>query len=144
MPSATLAPEVRRKPEFKLPKLPWPLTANSGDLEVVRWFYESTSDRNGGHWIYVVHFFTGGAERDILLCLRGKRFREDYISKRRSFPFFLNIDLDLRVNRKLKSPPEKVLADFRSLAQRIWDRAQYDHRRHKVARERALRYLGEI
>jgi hypothetical protein len=139
MPSVTASIHMPRKPKIKLPALPWPLPAN-GDLEVARWFYEPTSDRNGGHWIYVVHFFTEGAERGILLCLRGRRFREDYISKRRSFPFYLKIDMDLPANSRLKSSPAKLLEDFRSFEQRVWDRAESDHKQYKVARARAERY----
>lgn len=107
MPNTTLALGLRLETESKLPKLPWPLPAN-GDLEVARWYYEPTNDRNGGHWIYVVHFFTGSGP-GMLLCLRGK-----------------------------------VLADFKSFEVRVWERAQDDQKRYKLARERALRYLGEF
>jgi hypothetical protein len=138
MPNAIAPVKMSRKSKIKLPALPWPLP-NSGDLEITRWFYEPTSDRNGGNWVYVVHFHTERAERDVLLCLQGRRFREDYITKRRSFPLWIHIDLDLQVNPRLKSPSAKLLEDFQSFGKQVWDRAQYDKKRYKVARARAER-----
>lgn len=125
----------QQKGKLKFPALPWPLPAN-GDLEVARWCYGATLAQNGCDWVYVVHFFTDFVN---LLCLRGKRFREDYITKRRSVSFYLNVDMDFRFNRKLKSPPGNMLADFKSFELRVWERAQNDQKRYNLWRARAER-----
>jgi hypothetical protein len=88
-----------------------------------------------------VHFRIEGAERGVLLCLQGRRFREDDITKRRSFPLSIHIELDLQVNPRLKIPSAKLLEDFQSFGKQVWDRAQYDKKRYKVARARTERYL---
>ena len=128
----------RQNGKLKFPALPWPPPAH-GDLEVARWSYGVTMARNLGDWVYVVHFFTEGGGREADLCLRGMRFREDYLTKRHSDPSYLNIDMDLRFDRKLKSPPGNMLADFKSFELRVWERAQDDQRRFDLWRVRVER-----
>ena len=136
MPNVTVSENRHRKPEHKAPDLPWPLSARIYNLEITRWRYKASTLRNAGDWVYLVHVEVdelSARSANVFLCFRVIRIREDYATKRRYDLSRLNMSLALEVNRRLKRPPEKFLADFQSFGRGVWVRAQRHQKLYKKA-----------
>ena len=134
--SRTITAQIVEIPDFANghPHFPWPLPSDGTDIEVARWWYAPTTQRNGGHWVYCVRLSVWNRDAHVTtveVSLRGFRFREDYITKRRSGSQLIGLWQELKPPRSVKRPPKNLVSAFRSFVQSIREKADQDAARYQ-------------
>jgi hypothetical protein len=121
-------------PKNKWPMLLWPIPSDGFELEVARWYYEPTEQRNGGEWFYFIRCTCqgGGSSRSrIWFSANAWRIREDYINKHRFGLEFVCVGPDLEVTLKSKRTPIRFGQEFNNFVATVRERAEKEHARYR-------------
>jgi len=124
----------KKKARGKKFSLPWPLPPDGYQVEITRWWHPSTAQKNAWRWVYVlrVSIWNPADPDEVEVVIRGERFAESYLSKRRDRWEPVEVGEDVFLESKVlrsKKQPRELLAAFNRVVMAVQSKAAVDERR---------------